>query len=73
MDNVYVNLEDDYCRRFFKSNFVTVEEILEMLVELDDKRDALEEELEELRQDLEENYRPIPVSERLGIDDRDFY
>ncbi len=32
----------------------------------------LQEELEDLKQDLEDNYRPIPVSEQVGISDRDF-
>lgn len=35
-------------------------------------KEHLEEELRDLKQDLEDNYRPIPISEQVGISDRDF-
>lgn len=33
----------------------------------------LEKTIEDLEQDRDENYRPIPVSEQVGINDKDFY
>lgn len=48
------------------------DEAIDLIYELIDAYDSLEEELEDLKQDLEENYRPIPVSEQVGISDRDF-
>lgn len=33
---------------------------------------SLQEELEHLKQDIEDNYKPIPISEQVGIDDKDF-
>lgn len=33
---------------------------------------SLQEELEHLKQDIEDNYKPIPISEQIGIDDKDF-
>lgn len=42
------------------------------LEELTADKEYLEEELKDLKQDLEDNYRPIPVAEQYGISDRDF-
>lgn len=42
------------------------------LEELTADKEHLEEELKNLKQDLEDNYRPIPVAEQYGISDRDF-
>lgn len=33
---------------------------------------SLQEELEHLKQDIEDNYKPISISEQVGIDDKDF-
>lgn len=35
-------------------------------------KEHLEEEIKNLRQDMEDNYRPIPIAEQVGISDRDF-
>lgn len=72
MDNIYINLEDNYCRKFFDKDFVPVDEILEKLTELEDEKDNLEEELKNLKQNVEDNYRPIPQSQLNGISERDF-
>lgn len=32
----------------------------------------LEEKIEDMEEDIKENYRPIPESEQYGISDRDF-
>lgn len=32
----------------------------------------LEEKIEDIEQDMRDNYRPIPVAEQVGISDRDF-
>jgi len=35
-------------------------------------KEHLEEEIKNLKQDMEDNYRPIPIAEQVGISDRDF-
>ena len=35
-------------------------------------KENLQSELESLQRDLQDNYRPIPISEQVGISDRDF-
>lgn len=53
---------------------MTLEEddVIGLLEDLVGKYRTLEEELENTKQDLEDNYRPIPVAEQVGISDRDF-
>lgn len=48
------------------------DDVISLLENLVGKYRTLEEELENTKQDLEDNYRPIPVAEQVGISDRDF-
>ena len=48
------------------------DDVISLLEDLVGKYRTLEEELENTKQDLENNYRPIPVAEQVGISDRDF-
>ena len=48
------------------------DDVISLLETLVGKYRTLEEELENTKQDLEDNYRPIPVVEQVGISDRDF-
>lgn len=47
-------------------------ELFEFYEELYSEYEELEEELEKIEEDLKENFKPIPVSEQVGISDRDF-
>lgn len=44
-----------------------------MLEDLICEIDHLEEKYEDLKQDLEDNYRPIPYKEQIGYDPHEFY
>lgn len=72
MERIMINLEEDFHRRYFKKDIVTLEEILEKIEELDDEIDYLKEAYQRLEEDIRDNYRPISVSEQVGISDRDF-
>lgn len=55
------------------------EELYQRIFDLESERDELkaeiehlEEEIKNLIQDRDENYRPIPISEQVGISDYDF-
>lgn len=72
MENILINLEEQFHRRYFKKDIVTLEEILEKIEELDDEVEKLRETYQELENDVKDNYRPIPVLEQVGISDRDF-
>lgn len=55
------------------------EELYQRIFDLESERDELkaeiehlEEEIKTLIQDRDENYRPIPIGEQVGISDYDF-
>ena len=55
-----------------KNDFIPVENLLVAIKDLLLEIDRLEEEKEDFEQQVEDNYRPIPISEQVGISDRDF-
>lgn len=63
----------DYDLKSFKEKDVyTWDEILDIIQDLESEKFRLEEELEDLKQDMEENYKRIPVNEQYEIYDHDF-
>ena len=75
MDNVYVDLrnENKWIRELFlNKDFVSVEDLLDKCEDLKDELDHVIEEFEDFKRNVEDNYKPIPVSEQLDISDRDF-
>lgn len=57
----------------------TTEELYKRIFELEaeierlkDDKEHLEQEIKDLIQDRDENYRPIPVSEQVWVNDYDF-
>ncbi len=51
---------------------MTEEDLVEVVENIITKYKKLEKDYEDLEQNLNDNYRPIPVSEQVGISDRDF-
>lgn len=72
MENILINLEEQFHRRYFKKDIVTLEEILEKIEELDDEVEKLRETYQELENDVKDNYRPISTMEQIGMSERDF-
>ena len=63
----------DYNLKSFKEKDVySWEEILDIIQDLESEKFRLEEELEDLKQNVEENYKKIPVNEQYEIYDHDF-
>lgn len=63
----------DYNLKSFKEKDVyTWDEILDIIQDLESAKFRLEEELEDLKQDMEENYKKIPVNEQYEVFDDDF-
>lgn len=68
MEKVLIDIreENNQIKCLFKlKDFVSVEEILDKLCELDDERAYAEEKVEDLKQDIEEHYRPIRVEDEI--------
>lgn len=63
----------DYNLKSFKEKDVyTWNEILNIIQDLESAKFRLEEELEDLKQDMEENYKKIPANEQYEVFDDDF-
>ena len=57
---------------FYGKDLVSVEDLLDMICELDDRVSDLEDEINYIKQDIEDNYRQISIEEQVDISDRDF-
>lgn len=66
-------IPEKYKSLFEDQDTITIEEIFTVIDELNSEIDRLKEQQEDLEADVRDNYKPIPMSEHLGIDDRDFY
>lgn len=63
----------DYNLKSFKEKDVySWDEILDIIQDLESEKFRLEEELEDLKQDMEENYKKIPANEQYEVFDDDF-
>ena len=63
----------EYNLKSFKEKDVySWDEILDIIQDLESEKFRLEEELEDLKQDMEENYKKIPVNEQYEVFDDDF-
>lgn len=51
-------------KSFKEKDIYTWDEILDIIQDLESEKFRLEEELEDLKQDMEENYKRIPVEEQ---------
>ena len=61
MKNIYVNTCEGYMlQKVFKKDIVSLDEILNKFEDLVCDNDALQEELDDLKQDLQDNYVPVP-------------
>lgn len=81
MKEVYVNIEKKLYERVseitttdynVENNKVEVDNLLSMIEDLISEYDRIEEELEDIQNDMEENYQRIPVSNQYDVSDRDF-
>ncbi|MCI9434742.1 MAG: hypothetical protein HFI86_05690 [Bacilli bacterium] len=50
-------------------DWLTIQDYIDELIA---DKEHLKEEIKSLKQNIEDNYRPIPISEQVGISDRDF-
>ena len=63
----------EYNLKSFKEKDVySWDKILDIIQDLESEKFRLEEELEDLKQDMEENYKKIPANEQYEVFDDDF-
>ncbi len=74
MENILIKCDG---RNFVKDKAVcdrimTLEELLDLCENLYNEINILTEKIDDLEQDIQENYKPIDKSEQYGINDSDF-
>lgn len=74
MNEVYIDMrkENEWIRKYFNADFVSIDQLIGCIEDLDGEVEHLKEEYKSLEQDLKDNYRPIPISEQVGIYNSDF-
>lgn len=76
MNEVFIDIrkENEWIRKYFENkDFVSIDDLLTCIENLDSDVEHWKEKYQDLEQDLQENYRPIPYSEQVGVSDKDFY
>ena len=63
---------DDVWKEKLKQKTMSWNDLLEIIEEKEVDILELKEEMSILRQDIEDNYKPISISEQVGISNRDF-
>lgn len=58
---------------FKEKDVYTWEEILGIIEDIESELHSLQEEYDDFKQNVEDNYKPISYAEQVGISDRDFY
>ena len=75
MKEIYIDIRAEnhwLKKRFSDKDFISLEELLGDYEELVYDKQHLEEEIEDIKQDIQDNYKKIPYGEQVGISDRDF-
>lgn len=67
MNEVYIDMrkENEWIRKYFKKDLVSIEELIGCIEDLDSEVERLNEKNEDLIRDMEDNYRPIPYDEQI--------
>ena len=74
MENILIKCDGrNFVRDFaVHDRIMTLEELLDLCENLYNEVDILTEKINDLEQDIQENYKPIDKSEQYGINDSDF-
>lgn len=72
-EDLYKKISDITCTDYEKiGDFMPADSIVPMLEDLLVEIDHQKEKYEDLERNLSDNYRPIPVSEQVGYNEKDF-
>ena len=52
--------------------YIGIDSLLAMVEDLIIEVDRLEEKIEDMEEDIRDNYKPIPYAEQVGVSDKDF-
>ena len=70
MDQIYIKTNDLASwiadRYFYGKDFITIEELNVALENLSSDYEMLEQKFEDLKRDVEDNYKPLTTEEQIG-------
>lgn len=75
MKDIYVDLrtQNKSMREAFKNkDLVSVDDLLDKIEDLTFELEAVKEEYDDFKRDVEDNYKYMPIDEQVGVSDRDF-
>lgn len=76
MEHIYIDMREQgftLSNHFKNKDMVSIEEILAELEQVIDDKGALQEEFDDFKREVEDNYKPISYAEQVGFNERDFY
>lgn len=65
-------MKDYNLEHFSQKDIYSWEEIINILEGMESEIYSIQEEYKSFKEQIEDNYKPIPVAEQYGISDRDF-
>lgn len=65
-------MKDYNLEHFSQKDIYSWEEIINILEDMESEIYSIQEEYKSFKEQIEDNYKPIPVAEQYGISDRDF-
>lgn len=76
MEHIFIDMREQgitLSNHFKGKDLVSIEEILTRLEELIDDIGYLQEEFDDFKREVEDNYRPLTQAEQIGYNERDFF
>lgn len=73
MEEVLINLAGDELSEYFEKNLVSIEELCNAISDLIYEKGVLEEKIQDLEEDIRDNYNPKSPYEIYGINESEFH
>ena len=76
MENIYIDMREQgttLSNYFENKDLVSVEDLLSELENALEKLDCLQEEFDDYKEYVKDNYRELSQAEQIGFNERDFY
>lgn len=76
MDEIYIKADDlnDWIKKYLPKNqdLYSIDDLIGAIEDMDGEIERLRNVIDDLEEDIRENYRPIPVSEQYDVNECDF-
>ena len=76
MNEIYIDIrnENEWIKKYFDNkDLVTISELLDVIEELDSDIANLKMQIEDMENNIKDNYKPVSPYEKYGIDEDNFH